>query len=292
VTSGTVSEQQLPQEEVATGDWVSIGVVSESQVKQDESAHGSSRISGSAGESQSAQLESITGGSISTIVSIGESQTAQVESALGSVASAIYVYDISTETMNGKLNIETMTRDILDASLSSGGTIEGIEVNGGTLGDPGVIDGGTMYVRWSSGLDAPDKSLQDSIVAAHNGYAFNEGPFKSESIGVSSTTSIDTKVSMASGPLSEGTWRFEGSGEIRLVSVAPGSLAVARVRLNGATLIEQSTAGNEWISFFVVTDVPVKAGDSPVMDIEFERSGSFNTVEIQRARLSAFQQFN
>jgi len=202
-----------------------------------------------------------------------------------------YTYDIATDTLNGRVNLEILAREVLNAGLASGGTFQGLRVLDGTPAGSGVINGGTLQVSWSSSLSVPDEMAQDALVATHAGDEFEEGPALAESLGVSTTTSSAIKLSLSLGPIAEGMWRFEGSGEIRVQTVIAGSRAVARVLLDGALLIEQSTALDVFASFSVAIDIDMEAGAEPLLEIQFLRTGTSNTVEIRRARISIYPTF-
>ena len=66
---------------------------------------------------------------------------------------------------------------------------------------------------------------------------------------------------------------------------------MARVLLDGALLIEQSTALDVFASFSIAIDIAMEAGAEPLLEIQFLRAGASNTVEIRRARVSIFQTF-
>lgn len=74
--------------------------------------------------------------------------------------SQIYTYTISTAFPNGTVDVDTLTQEINESSISSG-VLEGI-----TLDTPAAD---TCYIQFDVALSAPDVTTLDGIVAAHTG---------------------------------------------------------------------------------------------------------------------------
>ncbi len=201
-----------------------------------------------------------------------------------------YVYDITTDTANGRVNVEVLIRAILNAGLTSGGNFEGAEITDGTLDDTraGVIDGGTLTVSWENVLSAPDETSQDALVTAHlgNGFAVVD-PISNESLVVSSTSATITKLTLTpTGPLAEGTYEISGSAEVRTQAVIAGSFACGHILLDSVELIQHNNPEDAFQAFGLTAMSSFEAGAIPVIEIQLEAVGPPNTVEIMNARLS------
>lgn len=201
-----------------------------------------------------------------------------------------YVYDIATDTANGRVNVEVLVRAILNAGLASGGNFEGGEIAGGTLDDTraGVVDGGTLTVTWENVLSAPDETAQDALVTAHPGDGFSLiNPISSESLAVSSTSATITKLTLTpTGPLAEGNYEISGSAEVRTQAVIAGSFACGHILLDSVELIQHNNPDTAFQAFGITALSAFEAGEIPVIEIKLEAVGPPNTVEIMNARLS------
>ncbi len=198
-----------------------------------------------------------------------------------------YVYDIATETASGTLNSDVMAQTLLDAGPASGGTVEGLDVQGGTYDAGNVVTGGTLTVTWQNALSGADETAQDALVAAHTGPSFGAEVQETSDEAVSSTTltTPQTKLTLASTPVSAGPYTVTAYCEIRLQSVVGGSGVRAAVTVQGGEEAEDNWDATTWHAFSAEAPKTFKAGDAPTLTITFERTGSFNTVEIRRARL-------
>jgi len=201
-----------------------------------------------------------------------------------------YVYNITADTANGRVNVEVLVRAILDAGLASGGNFEGAEIADGTLDDTraGVVDGGTLTVSWENVLSGPDETAQDSLVSAHQGDGFAVvDPISDESLSVSSTSTSITKLTLTpTGPLAEGTYEISGSAEVRTQAVIAGSFARGSVLLDAGELIQHNNPDDAFQAFGITMLSAFEAGEIPVIEIQLEAIGPPNTVEIMNARLS------
>lgn len=201
-----------------------------------------------------------------------------------------YVYDITADTANGRVNVEVIIRAILNAGLASGGNFEGAEIMDGTLDDTraGVVGGGTLTVSWENVLSAPDETSQDALVAAHQGAGFAVvDPISAESLSVSSTSATITKLTLTpTGPLAEGTYEISGSAEVRTQAVIAGSFACGHILLDAVDLIKHNNPEDAFQAFGVTAMSAFEAGEIPVIEIQLEAVGPPNTVEIMNARLS------
>lgn len=200
-----------------------------------------------------------------------------------------YVYDITADTANGRVNVEVLIRAILNAGLASGGNFEGAKIMGGALDDTraGVVGGGTLTVSWQNVLSGPDETSQDALVAAHQGDGFAVvDPISGESLAVSSTSGTITKLTLTpAGPLAEGTYEISGSAEVRTQAVIAGSFACGHILLDAVELIQHNNPEDAFQAFGVTAMSAFEAGTIPVIEIELEAIGPPNTVEIINARL-------
>lgn len=207
--------------------------------------------------------------------------------------STSYSYAISA-TINNAVNPDVLAQELEDLALASGGTFEGVSVDGGTSAPGGVLDApGTIIVQWQLALDAADEAAQDAAVAAHTGPAFGEPVQKASSEGVSSTTDAtpQTKVSGTADPLPAGNYLVAAYCEIRTPTVVASSGVRARVVLNGNEVAETNEGlDDQWHAFSAQGVVAIEAGGTPMMAITYQRIGVLNTVEIRRARIAISQQ--
>jgi hypothetical protein len=206
--------------------------------------------------------------------------------------SQTYNFDIATQTANGQVNPDIMAQQLLDAAYASGGAFEGLSIDGGTDGGMGVTVGGTMTVQWENPLDPADEAAQTALVAAHQGDAFGANVQRASSEPESSTTDTapQTKVSATADPLPAGKYLIAAYCEIKLSAAVANSGVRARVVLDGNEVGEDNWGEDQWHAFSGAGVVDVKAGETPMMSITYERIGVLNTVAIRRARISISQQ--
>jgi hypothetical protein len=198
-----------------------------------------------------------------------------------------YTYDISSDTLNGRANIEILVREISDAGLLSGSPFLGAKIEGGvSSGDlSGVVSGGELIVSWTGTLSGPDESAQDAIIASHAGDGFIVEAQSEESLGVSSTGSSALKISLSSGPLAAGDYEVTGFADIRAQAVVANSHVMGTILLDSAELIEHSTPSDSFESFGIASIVSFSAGDTPELEIWVQVVGDPNVAEIMNARL-------
>lgn len=206
--------------------------------------------------------------------------------------SQTYSYDIAADTPNGKVNPDIFHQELLDAALGSGGTLENVATENGTDLGNGVVQGGTLKVTWQNALSAGDEAAQDAVVAATQGDAFGPNVQRKSDEGVDTTTqnTFQVKVSGTALPLPAGKYLIAAYCEIKVSAVVANSGVRARVMKNAVEIAEDNWGESQWHSFSGAGIVDIKAGETPMMAIEYERIGVLNTVEIRRARISMSQQ--
>jgi len=205
-----------------------------------------------------------------------------------------YVFDVATQTATGKVNADVMAQQLIDAAYASGGPFEGLWVVGGTPEDGGVIAGGTMTVQWQNALNAADDAAQTALVLAHTAPTFGPIVQRASSEGVDSTTSTtpQAKVSGTVLPLPAGKYLVAAYCEMRMSAIVANSGVRARVILNGNDVAEDNWGEAQWHAFSAAGIVTIKAGETPMMLIDYQRIGVLNTAEIRRARISISQQYD
>ena len=203
-----------------------------------------------------------------------------------------YSYDIAADTPNGKVNPDIFHQELLDAALGSGGTLENVETENGTDLGNGVVQGGTLKVTWQNALSVADEAAQDAVVAATQGDAFGPNVQRKSSEGVSTTTlnTPQVKVSGTALPLPAGKYLIAAFCEIKMSAVVANSGVRARVMKDAVEVAEDNWGESQWHAFSGAGIIDVKAGETPMMAIEYERIGVLSTVEIRRARVSISQQ--
>lgn len=205
-----------------------------------------------------------------------------------------YIFDILTQTANGKVNPDVLAQQIADTALPTGGTFEGVSIEGGTPESNGVIDGGNLILTWQNALDPADVATQTALVLAHQGAPFGSTVQRASSEPVSSTTNDGTapvsKISATAAPLPAGKYLVGAYCETRLAASLANSGVRAVVIFNGNQVAEDNWGEDQWHAFSGQTVVDVDAGDEPMLEIQFHRIGVLNTVEIRRARITISQQ--
>lgn len=204
-----------------------------------------------------------------------------------------YPFNVAADTNNGKVNPDILMRQLKDAALASGGTLEDVATDGGTDDGSGLITGGAMTVVWQNALSAANEAAQLALVSAHVGVKFgkNVARVSDESVSTTTLTAPQTKVTGSAGPLPAGDYLVTAYCELKVSAVVANSGVRGRVTVD-ANEVAQSNEGldDQWHPFSAGGQSTFKAGDSPTFAITYERIGALNTVEIRRARLSIQQQ--
>jgi hypothetical protein len=217
--------------------------------------------------------------------------------------STSYNFDLETDFPNQKVNPDILAQQLEDAGLASGGTFEGVMIEGGVPVAGGVIDfnnpdpppatvAATVTVTWQNALDPADDAAQAALIATHQGDAFGPVVQRKSDEGVSSTASdtFQVKVSATALPLPAGKYLIAAYCEIRMAAAVANSGVRARVIKDAVEVAEDNWGEDQWHAFSGAGIVDVKAGETPMLAIEYRRIGAPNTVEIRRARMSISQQ--
>jgi hypothetical protein len=208
----------------------------------------------------------------------------------------VYDFDIATQTGNGKVNDGILGQQLVDAGLSSGGTFEGLSVEGGKIDGRGLLSPpGTIKLAWQNALDAADLAAQAALVGAHNGVKYVREFARRGAISLQTEgAGVYTSVFAAGGgplvltPVEAGVWRVTFYCEVQLQS-APGS-ATDRVQVqitDGGSEIAQSNDSTEhWKPGVSGSRVFSKeSGESFDVDMLFRRRGAGMTAEIRRCQI-------
>lgn len=204
-----------------------------------------------------------------------------------------YIYSL-TDMPNDRVNVETITRAILNAGLASGGALEGLRVLDGAISESlhGVIEdagtSATLIVSWQDPLSGSDETDQDVIVSNHPGDGFDVvSPISAASPGLSTTGANMVKLALQpSGPLAEGVYEVAAEAEIRVQGVVGGSHAKGSVQVDSSEIIQHNNPNDVFEAFGIVTAISFEAGATPLLEITLENVGNPNTAEIQQATLS------
>lgn len=210
--------------------------------------------------------------------------------------STTYPYDIAAVTPNQRINPDVLAQQLIDAAYASGGTFEGLSVEGGVADPGGVINAAvvaaTAFATWQNALDAADEAAQDALVAAHQGDPFGPNVQRTSSEGVDSTglNTPQTKVSATALPLPAGDYLVGAYCEIKLDAAVALSGVRAAVLLDANEVAVDNWDVDQWHAFSAQGIVTLKAGETPTMSITYHRIGAANNVDIRRARISISQQ--
>jgi hypothetical protein len=287
--SGSLVELESKQEDAIQGAVLISGSLVELESEQTEALTGSvgaATITGSLVEVQSEQLETLSG-SIIISGALVELEAAQTEIITGTTSGGSYVYDVATQTANGRVTPDVLFEELIAAGLSSGGAFGGITVEGGSLTVGAVIVGGTLTITWSSALSASDEADQDAVVAAHQGPML--GPeiqqAADESISSTALTLPQQKVSLVATPLPAGDYLVLCYCEIRLQTPILGAFVVAALNIDAAEVATSAADSAQWRAFAATRTAAQLAGATPTIALTFRRNGDPATVEIRRARI-------
>lgn len=207
-----------------------------------------------------------------------------------------YTYDVAADTSNGKVNPAILAQQIEDfvGGFPSGGAFEGISTVDGTDEGNGLIAGGTLMITWAGTLDAADEANQDALVAAHVGIAF--GPIVQRAQDNTEKTTSNgggapvTQVELTTVAPPPGQYLVTLSCEIRLEAASAGT------GVRGVGLYDGSEASQDnwdlevWHTYSASAIKTIKAGEAPVVTLQFHRVGVAANVQCRRAHVSISQQ--
>ncbi len=205
--------------------------------------------------------------------------------------SVSYLYDVATQTAAGAVNVPILQAEIEATGLGGGGNpLEAITVDGGSVGDAGVISTpppASMTITFASALTPGEETTLDAVVAAHTAPSFAPPMQMVESPALLSTAAgpVD-KIDFTSGPLMPGQYLIQGCGETQLQAAVAGSMVRASIALDGATILEDTWGTNDWHSFVSIMAVNFIAGATPRIQLQLERTGPANTADMRRAILT------
>jgi hypothetical protein len=189
-----------------------------------------------------------------------------------------------SDTPNTKVNVSILQAEAVAAGPYGGGAISEVAV---------ATQGTDVYLTFDGLLEAADETTLDGVIAAHQGEDFSLLPETefSETESTDDSGAEQTKLTLSSGPLPEGSYILSWYCEIKTAGEVAGTAAQARlfVDKNGGGEVERGEKSwqyPQYNQFSGSMPFSAKAGDTYDLRIAYERiGGTSNPVSIQRARL-------
>jgi hypothetical protein len=207
-----------------------------------------------------------------------------------------YTYDVAADTSNGKVNPVILAQQIEDfaGGFPSGGAFGGVSTEGGVAEAEALVAGGTLVITWGSALDASDEANQNALVAAHIGIAFGNIVQRAQD-NTEKTTSTGggapvTQVELATVAPPPGQYLVALSCEIRLEGPSPGTGVRGVGLYNGSESSQDNWDLEVWHTYSASAIKTIKAGEAPVITLQFHRVGVVANVQCRRAHVSISQQ--
>ena len=188
-----------------------------------------------------------------------------------------------TDTANDEVNVALLDRQVEDSTIDTGANpIEAITSNDET---------DKFTVTFTDPLSGADELILDGLVAAHVGIPFIKTKvLRVESLPDSSDDSGNwiTKLSgqVPVGGLPPGDYQITLACELHMDATIPLSGMEARLRIDGATLYTDSWGESQDHTFSVSGTTVFRAGDRPMVELEFRRIGAANPAHVSAARVS------
>jgi len=191
------------------------------------------------------------------------------------------VYNIATETANGRVNSAMLTDEVIVAGLS----VALAYIN---------TENGTLEIFFAAPLTGSDIIALDAVVLAHQGVIVSAIFRMWKNDAVQSTALETYQSALLRTPvtaLAPGAYRVQWYWETRIVVTGPlNSRCQTRMVYNG-TVVGQCSCGTEgWMSMSGWDRiVGVAEGLLPTFEVEFRRDpvvGGNDTCEIRRVRMS------
>ena len=210
--------------------------------------------------------------------------------------STTYTYDVAVDTFNGMVNPAILAQQIKDfaGGFPSGGAFEGVSTDGGTEVGSALIQGGTLMITWQNPLDPGDEANQDALVAAHVGIEFGKIVQRAQDNTENTTSngggSPFTQVQLITKAPPPGQYLFTLSCEIRLQAASPGTGVRGPGLFNGSEASQDNWDLEVWHTYSASAIKAIKAGEAPVVELQFHRVGVVANVQCRRGRVSIAQQ--
>lgn len=186
-------------------------------------------------------------------------------------------------TSNGQVNTAVLDRQIEDSAIDTGvNPLEGVSSNDAT---------DVILIQFQDPLSAADELILDGVVAAHVGLPFvNPKVLRVEELPDTSDDSGNwiTKLSaqVPVGGLPPGDYQITLASELHMDATLALSGMEARLRIDGATLYTDSWGELQPHTFSVSGTTVFRAGDRPMVDVQFRRIGAANPAHIAAVRVS------
>jgi hypothetical protein len=191
-----------------------------------------------------------------------------------------YQYSISTDFTSlppgGQPNLEA-----LQAQIEADAAVDQALVQSSINGD--IVD-----IVFVDALSAPGKTALDGVVAAHTGVALVDTPQRVNVLPQQTNPNAapDDAAVLSLPSVKGGNWQLTWYCEIRVQSVVANSGIFARVLVDGTERGFSSSGADQYVAFSGSGLLSYSDGDTPNIQLQFERAGVANTAQIRRCQIA------
>ena len=182
---------------------------------------------------------------------------------------ATYDYTVATD-FGGSFHFPTFLQELEDSSLTGLGPL-------GRSGNDVVVT-----------ADSSQQAAVDALVAAHGGTATTRKTQEWEE-NPKDTTQLETPqtaFSVTAAAVAKGKYKIECFLELNVAKFETlDSRVIAHFRIDNNIKCSFVHALDDWDGKRGMAVVTLKEGDTPVLDIQFERSGGDDTAEVRKKRI-------